>query len=437
MFGFIFRRLVQAVLTVFGVMLLTFLLFRIIAGDVSASYVNVKLGAEARQAFYEKHKLDRPVLINYHRRLQIVDYTAGEQAFNARDLGGSQASKVLDLTSAAALIEPTLLGRLVFSLSGETPIEKLTEGKPLCVEGESAEPEPALNFRLADGSTFSVEMADIETCGDLLNRINEHPNNAGRLKAAISDWSPKDFFESQFFWHLWETLTFSGRSYTTEQKLQEIIVKRARYSLAITVPALALGWLSSMVIACFVAYYRGRFIDEAGVFLSVLGMCIPFLAYMIYGQWLMFTIAPSRAFGLASRANVYVPVLIAVVAGLGGSVRFYRTVILDQVNQDYVRTALAKGVPLTGILFKHVLKNCMLPILTNLVLAIPFLIMGSLLLERFFGIPGLGDLMINSISTRDVPIITGLTFLTAVIYVIGLLITDILYAVFDPRIRLR
>jgi peptide/nickel transport system permease protein len=130
-------------------------------------------------------------------------------------------------------------------------------------------------------------------------------------------------------------------------------------------------------------------------------------------------------------------VFIAVAAGLGAEVRFYRTIILNEINKDYVRTARAKGVPLPSILFLHVLKNCMLPILTDLITTIPFLILGSLLLERFFGIPGLGDLLLTSITSRDVPIITGLTFLTAVLYVISLLITDVLYAVFDPRIHLQ
>jgi peptide/nickel transport system permease protein len=158
---------------------------------------------------------------------------------------------------------------------------------------------------------------------------------------------------------------------------------------------------------------------------------------MIVGQYIAFAIAPDIAYGVEPRTNIYVPVIIATVAGLGGAVRFYRTVILNEINQDYVRTARAKGVPLPSILFRHVLKNCMLPILTNLVLSIPFLILGSLLLESFFGIPGLGDLMVSSIRSRDVPIINGLTFLTALIYTLGLLLTDILYAVFDPRIRLQ
>ena len=192
-----------------------------------------------------------------------------------------------------------------------------------------------------------------------------------------------------------------------------------------------------MVVSCFVAYYHDTWMDKVGVLLSVIGMCIPFLAFMIFGQWLMFSIAPRYAYGLGDRVNIYVPVVIMIVAGLGGSVRFYRTIILDQVNRDYVRTAKAKGVPLPGILFKHVLKNCMLPILTNLILAIPFLIMGSLLAESYFGIPGLGDLMLSSINGRDEPIMSGLVFLTALVYTIGLLVTDLSYAVFDPRIRLR
>ena len=158
---------------------------------------------------------------------------------------------------------------------------------------------------------------------------------------------------------------------------------------------------------------------------------------MIYGQWLMFLVAPSHAYGVFYRANVYVPIIITAVAGLGGSVRFYRTIILDEINRDYVRTARAKGAPLSSVLFKHVLKNCMLPILTNLILAIPFLMMGNLLAESYFGIPGLGDLMLTSINGRDEPILSGLVFLASLIYTVGLLLTDMSYAIFDPRIRLK
>ena len=165
-------------------------------------------------------------------------------------------------------------------------------------------------------------------------------------------------------------------------------------------------------------------------------MCVPFLAFMIYGQWLMFLIAPKHAYGIFYRANIFLPIAIMVVAGLGGTVCFYRTIILDETNRDYVRTARAKGLPLTTVLFKHVLRNCMLPILTSMILSIPFLVMGSLLVETYFGIPGLGDLLLSSITSRNEPIMSGLVYLTALVLCIGMLVTDLTYAIFDPRIKL-
>jgi len=318
--AYVCRRLLQAMVSVAGVMVLTFLLFNVSTGDVSANYVSPKQGKQANLAWKKLHGLDKPQII----------------------------SKV--------------------------------------------------------GARF---------------------------------WK-KEFYDTQFWHHMYGCVTFSGHSYRyPDMTLLDIIRDKAKYSLALTVPIMALGWLLGLVVSSIVAYYRDRWVDRVGVFLSVLGMCVPFLAYMILGQWVMFQISPSHAWGLANPVNIYIPVLIAVIAGMGGNVRFYRTIILDQMNQDYVRTARAKGVPLPGVLLRHVLKNCMLPILTSLVLSIPFLILGSLLLENFFGIPGLGDIMISCITDSDVPLMTGLTFLTAVIYVVGLLITDILYAAFDPRIRLR
>ncbi len=440
---YVLRRLIQSAFTVMGVMLLTFILFRVIAGDVSVAYVNQKLGAEARQAFYEKHKLDRPPVLNFHRRLELVDHTSGPHMFEAVDRSGSNLADALNLHLSASAGEQnrkqlTMAGDRVFALSAETELDHAIGDTPLIDSSAVADSiEPSLVLTLSDGTTFGVPLGGMHTVGDLLDGINEHDENRGKATAALSKWSLLSMFDSQFFWHLYENVTFSGRSYATEQTLLQIVVERARFSLALTIPAMALGWLVAMIISSIVAYYRGTWIDKLGVFLSVLGMCIPFLAYMLLGQFFMFKIAPRIAVGLSHPMSVYVPVIIAVVAGLGVSVRFYRTIILDEIGRDYVRTARAKGVPLPGVLFKHVLRNCMLPILTNLITTIPFLIMGSLLLERFFGIPGLGDLMLTSISSRDVPMITGLTFLTSVLYVVSLLVTDVLYAVFDPRIRLQ
>lgn len=453
MIRYIFRRLVQSAWTVLGVMVITFLLFRAMAGDIAAAHKGRKATLQERADWLHMHGYDRPLWVNYHRRLLMTDRTQGDKPFFARDVKGSKAVDALALIAAPASGDigrqpaQKLFGRYVPWLSVDTPLGELTEGHPIIEKPKDKKkekdkpkedkPPPAkITFLLADAGKLTVDITGVKNCGELIQRINDHPENKGRVEAGITEWSLGSLVDSQFFDHLYKSVTFQARSLTTNEKLTEIIVERAPASLAITVPAMALGWVAAMVISCFVAYFRGTLLDKAGVFLSVLGMCVPFLAFMIYGQWLMFEIAPARAYGLFHRSNVYVPIVIMVVAGMGASVRFYRTVILDQVNSEYVRTARAKGAPLTAILFKHVLKNCMLPILTNLVLALPFLIMGSLLVETYFGIPGLGDLLLSSITNRDEPIINALVFLTAVLYTVGVLVTDITYAVFDPRIRL-
>jgi peptide/nickel transport system permease protein len=453
MIHYISRRLFQALLTVLGVMLITFVLFRVIAGDVSTAYVNQKLGAEARQTFYEKHKLDRPSVFNFHKQLIIIDNTKGDAILKAQDIDNSKLINALNLHLALSeakqpdsihYVPPKLMSRLIFSLSHETPLKSMSNGKPIInlLKGNPATQikEDSLckiRFNLSNGNELTVEINANKTCGDLITTINSNPYNKGQLTAFISKWSIKDVVNSQFFWHLWENISFQGRSYATNQSLLEIIAQRARFSLSLTIPAMVLTWLFGLIISCFVAYYHGTWVDKFGVFFTVLGMCIPYLAYLLIGQWIMFKIAPEYAAGLFHPTSIYVPVFIAVIAGLGSEVRFYRTIILNEINKDYIRTARAKGVPLPTILFVHVLKNCMLPILTDLISTLPFLIMGALLLERFFGIPGLGDLLLTSITTRDVPIITGITFLTAILYVVSLILTDILYAVFDPRIRLQ
>lgn len=465
MLRYILRRLGLGVVTIFGVMVITFLLFRVISGDIAAANLGEKAPEAQKAEWRRTHGYDLPWTVNLHRQLRIADDTGGDRPLRADDPKGSLAVEALSLV----LAEPAdvkkqpkgrrkeqnvLVGRYVFLLSRDTPIEKLTDAKEMVEKRPAAETRPAkqpkvddekatieyeprMAFRLTDGESLSVSLAGVKTCGELLDRINKSPDNKGRLKAEITSLSVAGMFNSQFFHHLWNSSTFQSRHLKDNRTLVTIIRQHAPNSLAITVPALGIQWFLAMIISCFVAYYRGSRIDKIGVFLSVLGMCIPFLAFMILGQWLTYSIAPKHFYGLMPRANIYVPIAIMVIAGLGAQVRFYRTIILDETHRDYVRTALAKGVPVIDVLFKHVLRNCMLPILTSLILAIPFLIMGSLLLERYFGIPGLGDLMITSIQDRNEPIMSGLVFLTALIYTVGILVTDICYAVFDPRIRLR
>lgn len=460
--SYILRRLVQSALTVLGVMVITFLLFRVIAGDVSASFISEKSKASQRAEWKHNYGYDRPELFNVHRRLEIIDRTTGTSPLSMRDVRGSRLADALamfpankdDLAEATPLDgQPParmLIGRYARWLKPDDAIAQIAAGHPAkstaaapatatapSSQPASAPDGPAIQFTLTDGSTLIVPTDNLTTVGQLMDRIRSTSGNDGRLVARLSQWSVADLLDSQFFHHLKNSVTFNTRSLKDNRPLLQIIRDHAPYSLAITVPAMVLGWLLDLALASLVAYYRGRAIDHIVVFLSVIGMCVPILAFMMYGQYLMFQLWPRHAYGVFYPVNVYVPIAIMVVAGLGPSVRFYRTVILDETSRDYVRTARAKGVSGPGIMFRHVLRNCMLPILTSLVMSIPFLIMGNLLMETYFGIPGLGDLMVTSINERNEPILNGLVFLLSLVYTLGVLITDLSYAVFDPRIRLQ
>ena len=434
---YVLRRLLWTALTVLGVMIITFLLFRVTAGDIAGAHLGEKATNRQRAEWLHKHHYDLPWIINVHRQVLLVDQTGGAGSLKVQRRSDTLAGQLgLVLATEGDNAPPgSLLGRHVAWLNDGTDRDRLIEGKAF-VHAEDAN-RPILALELADGSELAVDLSGVGDAGQLLATINADPDNAGRLTARYTDWSLATLLSSQFFRHLYTSVTFDAESLVSGQPLTHILAEHALESLAIPVPSLPLGWALAMVISSYVAYYHGRLADHLVVFLCVLGLCIPFLAYMIFGQALMFWLSPPHAYGTFHRVNLYVPIGIMVIAGLGGSVRFYRTVILDEANRDYVRTARAKGVPLPTVMFKHVLKNCMLPILTNLVAAIPFLIMGNLLVERYFGIPGLGDLMLTSINNRDEPILSGMVFLTALVYSLGILLTDLSYAVFDPRVRLR
>ena len=250
-------------------------------------------------------------------------------------------------------------------------------------------------------------------------------------------------FDSQFFAHFGKCLTFNfGKSIRTRQPILEIILEGARPSLSLTVPMLLLALAMSLSISLLAAYFRGTRFDRLLVLLCVIGMSMPYLSYILVGQYFLgykLNWFPVFGFepGWAAAKYLALPILIGVISGLGSEVRMYRTVVLDEINADYVRTARAKGVDTRRVLFKHVLKNAMMPIITRVVLAIPFLFLGSLLLERFFGIPGLGYLMVEAIGSRDDPVMIAMVFIGALLYVVGLIVTDICYALVDPRVELR
>jgi len=220
------------------------------------------------------------------------------------------------------------------------------------------------------------------------------------------------------------------------------IQQRMWPSLIIALPVFVIGILANITFALLVAFFRATYIDVWGVVLCVILMSISGLFYIIGGQYLIGKIlhlVPISGYdtGLDAAKFLILPVLIGIIAGIGAGTRWYRTIFLEEISRDYVRTARAKGLPEVVVLFKHVLKNAMIPILTGVVVVIPLLFMGSLITESFFGIPGLGSYTIDAINSQDFAIVRSMVFLGSVLYIIGLVLTDISYTMVDPRIRLQ
>ncbi len=219
------------------------------------------------------------------------------------------------------------------------------------------------------------------------------------------------------------------------------IQERMGPSLAIALPTFMIALITNISLALLLVLFRGSALDTSMMVVAVMIMSVSGLFYIIAGQVLFSKIwhwVPISGYesGWGGIKFIILPVMIGVFAGIGAGVRWYRSIFLEQINQDYVRTARAKGLSELRVLFGHVLQNGMLPILTGVVVVIPQLFMGSLIMESFFGIPGLGSYTIDAINSQDFAIVKAMVFLGSVLYIIGLILTDISYTLFDPRVKL-
>ena len=230
-----------------------------------------------------------------------------------------------------------------------------------------------------------------------------------------------------------------GRSISRE------IATRMGPSLAIALPSFVVGLAVYISFALLMTLFRATALDMAGVALCVLLMSVSGLFYIIGGQFVvskLWHLVPISGYlgsgtaGMESFKFVVLPIVIGVIGSVGSSSRWYRTIFLEEIGKDYVRTARAKGLSELAVLFRHVLKNAMIPILTGVVVIIPLLFMGSLLTESFFGIPGLGSYTIDAINAQDFSVVRAMVFLGSLLYIVGLILTDISYTIVDPRVRL-
>ncbi|SNX59442.1 peptide/nickel transport system permease protein [Nitrosomonas ureae] len=244
------------------------------------------------------------------------------------------------------------------------------------------------------------------------------------------------FFEKSISMFIFEF----GRSDDGRDIAREI-KSRMMPSLAIALPVFVLGLLVYVTFALLMVFFRATYIDFWGVVLCVGLMSISSLFYIIVGQFLISKLwhwVPISGYGTGLDATKFLvlPVLIGIISSAGSNIRWYRTIFLEEMNKEYVRTARAKGLSERMVLFRHVLKNALIPILTGAVVVVPLLFLGSLLVESFFGIPGLGSYTIDAINSQDFAIVRAMVFLGSMLYILGLILTDISYTFVDPRIRL-
>jgi peptide/nickel transport system permease protein len=256
-------------------------------------------------------------------------------------------------------------------------------------------------------------------------------------------WNPEDPMDTLLVDHFRHTLSFDfGRSDADGTPITQRLREGMGPSLALAVPSFALGLLFSVGLGLFVAYFRETYIDRMGVVLCVLTMSVSILLYIIGGQFLIgkllrwFPISGFDASPSVIARFLMLPLLVSLVDGVGGSVRFYRTVFIEEGGRDYVRTARAKGCGDLRVMTNHVLRNAMIPILTRVVVAIPFLFTGSLLLESFFGIPGLGSMTVDAIQGNDFATLRAMVFIGALLFIGAQILTDVTYTLVDPRVRL-
>lgn len=253
----------------------------------------------------------------------------------------------------------------------------------------------------------------------------------------------RPFFE-QYLAIIKSAFTFDfGYSWSSKQKISEMIRFGIGPSLSLTLPLFIIVNIFSISMALLVSFYRGKFIDKAVLLISIAMMSISSLAYILFGQWFfafklgLFEISGYEAGFPNFIPYIILPLILYVAISWGPDTRFYRSVILDEIYQDYVRTARAKGLSEFKIMFKHVLKNAMIPILTYVIIQIPFLILGLLLAESFFSIPGLASIVIKAINTSDFPVIKAMTILSAIGFILFGVVTDVLYTLVDPRMKLK
>ena len=277
---------------------------------------------------------------------------------------------------------------------------------------------------------------------EILAGLNASPEQVEQIRDQLGlnrpVWEQLAIFVGQILQFDW------GRSWATNEPVAQLFATRLPATLTVMTPILVLDALLAIPFALAVAAVRGSLTDRAIMVVTTVALSISFLVYVIVGQWLFaFQLGwfPVQGWTDSVWTNLTtyapLPVLLAVMVGISPQMRLYRSFFLDEIGQDYVRTARAKGLGERAVLMKHVLRNALIPILTNVSMQLPGIFVGSFLIEVFFSIPGIGREVMLAVNRSDYPVIQAVTLYLAVITMLINLLTDLLYKAVDPRVTLK
>ncbi len=435
MIRYALRRCAYSILIMFGVLVLTFLLFRVAAGDPAATVLGKNPSPEELENMRMQLGSDKPLFFGHWRRTEA--YPGADFSGARSRLPGIHPSPEADPGKTGLRLPPgaSVLVRKNFDFPEQKLLLRLSTDSPeLRINGKKTE------FRSGCAELLLQKFPDEI-------RIENSGSGTALLEQIEFLRPTRHFFDSQLTASLFELVTFHkkfpyvsffnfGETLLTRTPIKEVLWSGMWASLMLMLPIFFGELIVGIALAMLSAVFRGRWIDRCIMLLSVAGMSISYLALILFCQWLLgYYLNLFPVWGWDDPRNLALPVIVGIISGTGSGVRFYRTVFLNEMNREYLRTAIAKGCPPFQVYFKHLLKNAAIPIITRASTVLPFLFTGSLLLESFFGIPGLGFRGVDALNSSDLQTLKALVILGAFLFVFINLLTDLAYAWVDPRVR--
>ena len=428
MLRYIMKRTFYSLLIIGGVMILTFILFHLSSGDPASTVLGKNPSPEELENMRTALGSNKPLFYGKWKSTCLypgADFTSSRLPGNFVRIQGKYSP-----SGEGLLLEK---GALLSVKRAFKPGESVKEVRVEWIQAKPGGKKVYCSRRIR-GTPDEVVLSFPEKailCSYRFFLPNKHVLDSqltGALKELISFSGTFPYISVFNF----------GKTLQSQEPIREKLFRGMVPSLLLMLPVFFGELLLGILLGMIAAVRHGKFSDQLILFFSVAGMSISYLVLILFGQWFFaYYLDLFPVWGWGDIRYLLLPVAIGILNGAGGGVRFYRTVFLDELNREYIRTAHAKGIAPVKVYFKHLLKNALIPVITRASTVLPFLFTGSLLLETFFGIPGLGYASINALNDGDLQMLKALVIVSALLFTLINLLTDLAYAWADPRVRLK